>query len=127
MPRVNTTSLREEVSLLKKEYARLRDGSKLSPEVKMLLQSVFVLFDLVIAVFLEKSTKKTGKNSGLPSSQTEKDDTSVKGHRAGKRGRQEQGDTCENMRTVETVTVVQHLWRGAFRRAVPRARATHQD
>ena len=38
-----------------------------------------------MVVFLEKTTKKTNRNSGLPSSQVDKDETS-KGH-SGSRGK----------------------------------------
>jgi transposase len=72
----------------------------------MLFQSMLMLINLLIAIFLERTTKKNNKNSSKPSSQTEKDDSSTnKG--ANSKGKPEGNTTANNTRTVESVTVAQ--------------------
>jgi transposase len=61
---------------------------------------------LLIAIFLEKTTKKNNKNSNKPSSQTEKDESSIKNSGTNGKGKQENNTTATNTRTVETVTIV---------------------
>jgi transposase len=65
---------------------------------------MIMLFELLIAVFMEKQTKKDTRNSSLPSSQTDKDETSTHGGANGK-GKEHNGTLSENTRTVETVQV----------------------
>ncbi len=50
-----------------------------------LVNALLLLSKPTMVVFLEKTTKKTNRNSGLPSSQVDKDETS-KGH-SGSRGK----------------------------------------
>jgi len=40
------------------------------------MNSLLVVVELILSVFLEKKTRKNSKNSSLSSSQTEKDETS---------------------------------------------------
>ena len=44
---------------------------------------MLMLFELVLSIFMEKNSK----NSGIPSSQTEKDDTAVRSTGAHKKGK----------------------------------------
>ena len=76
MPSVNKQSLREEFDQLKKSFESLSSEGKVTPEVTSLFQTMILLFELLIAVFMEKKTKKNGRNSSRPSSQTDKDKTS---------------------------------------------------
>ena len=104
MPSVNKQSLREEFEHLKGEFKRLGAQGKLSQEAQALMNGMIVLFELLIAVFLEKTTKKNSKNSSLPSSQTDKDETTPESGAKGK-GKKQNDTACENTRTVETVEV----------------------
>jgi transposase-like protein len=104
MPSVNKQSLREEFEHLKGESTRLGSEGKLSQEAQVLINGMIVLFELLIAVFLEKTTKKNSKNSSLPSSQTDKDETTPENGGKGK-GKQQNGLQCENSRTIETLEV----------------------
>ena len=105
---VDRHSLREDFDACQKTFERLREEDEMSPAVIALVESMLVLMKLMVALFLEKTTKKTNRNSGLPSSQVDKDETS-KG-RSGSRGKgpgQEKTAT-DNTRFVtvdDTVTV----------------------
>jgi len=70
MPRVNTTSVKEELENLRGEYKRLSSEGKVSADTRLLINSLLVLLELLVSVFLEKITKKDNKNSSKPSSQT---------------------------------------------------------
>ena len=72
MGSVNTKSVREEAERIKSEFDLITANKKLDPQVSILIQSMFMLINLLISIFLEKTTKKTNKNSSKPSSQTKK-------------------------------------------------------
>ena len=106
MATVNKTSLRTEFQALKARFAALCADGKMSPEGRALFEAMLMLFELLPAVFMEKTTLKGTHNSGLPGSQTDPDETArrrpgVKGkgpdHRAAQGG--------STRRVVETRTV----------------------
>jgi len=105
MGRVNTQSVREEAERIKAEFQRIAANKKMDSEINMLMQSMFMLINLLIAIFLEKATKKNNKNSSKPSSQTEKDESSVTHPGTNGKGKQESDAVASNTRTIETVTV----------------------
>ena len=70
MPSVNKQSLRQEFDQLKKQFKQLSNDDKVTPEVGTLFQAMIMLFELLIAVFMEKNTRKNSRNSSKPSSQT---------------------------------------------------------
>jgi len=104
MPSVNKQSLREEFDQLKGKFEDLSKKSKISPEAIVLFQSMIMLFELLIAVFMEKKTRKNNRNSSIPSSQTDKDKTATESGTNGK-GKKQNGALSENTRTVETTQV----------------------
>jgi transposase len=104
MSTVNKLSLREEVERIKNEFDQLAREKKINPETRMLCQSMLMLINLLVSIFLEKTTKKTSKNSSIPPSQTEKDESSTQPGTNGK-GKHESDSTIDNTRTVETVTI----------------------
>ncbi len=104
MPSVNKQSLREEFEQLKGEFDRLSQGGKVTAEVGALFRAMIMLFELLIAVFMEKKTQKNHRNSSLPSSQTDKDETSTPGGTNGK-GKAHNGTVSENTRTIETIRI----------------------
>ena len=105
MATVNKQSLREEYGTLKAVFERLSSEGKMTAESRALFQAMLMLFDLLMAVFMEKSTKKNNTNSSKPSSQVPKDDTAV--NRPGTQGKGKAQDDVRssNTRTVETVRV----------------------
>jgi hypothetical protein len=104
MPSVNKQSLREEFDQLKEQFKQLSNDGKVTPEVGTLFQAMIMLFELLIAVFMEKKTQKNSRNSSKPSSQTGKDETSIQSKTKGK-GKEQNGALSGNTRTVETTQV----------------------
>ena len=105
MASINTTSVREELDRLKSEFKRQSSEQSLSSETKMLMSSMLTLLELICAIFLEKSTTKTSKNSSKPSSQTEKDETSLDHPGSKGKGKAERRQSAYNSRSIETTTV----------------------
>ena len=105
MSTVNGQSLREEAERIKAEFDRIAASKKIDAESKMLFQSMLMLINLLIAIFLEKTTKKHNKNSSKPSSQTEKDESSTTNAGTNGKGKKENNATADNTRTVETVSI----------------------
>lgn len=67
MASLNKTTVRTEVDKLKADFQKLSSDGKLSAEVLVLINSLMLILDLILAIFLEKTTVKTSKNfSYLP-------------------------------------------------------------
>jgi len=105
MGSVNKQSVREEAERIKAEFDRLSADNKINNETKMFIQSMFMLINLLISIFLEKTTSKNNKNSSKPSSQTEKDESSVTKKGTNGKGKQESDLTANNTRTIETIAI----------------------
>jgi transposase len=103
MARLEKASLREEFDALKGRFEHLCADGKLGTEARALIQALLMLFELLMAVFMEKRTAKNSRNSSLPSSQTGKDDDSASQSGAKAKGRGEPHTRSDNTRTVETV------------------------
>ena len=104
MAYVNKTSLREEFDHLKAEFERLSGAGKITPESRLLFTALLTLFEVMMAIFLEKTTKKGNRNSSKPSSQVDKDETaSVPGGHA--KGLAQDDTRFANSRTIERVEV----------------------
>src|SRR5277367_338112 len=96
MGTINQQSVREEAERIKIEFGRLSTEKKINSETKMLIQSMFMLINLLIAIFLEKTTKKNNKNSSKPSSQTEKDESALTKEGTNGKGKQESNAVANN-------------------------------
>ena len=105
MATVNKESLREEYGTLKVVFERLSAEGQMTVESRALFQAMLMLFDLLMAIFMEKNTKKNNTNSSKPSSQTPKDDTAVSQPGAKGKGKAQNDARSSNTRTVETVRV----------------------
>ena len=103
MARVNKTSLREEFEALKGQFERLCAEGKMAEESRTLFQALLMLFEVLMAVFMEKRTPKNSRNSSLPPSQTQKDDETAPRSGAKAKGQGFDHNGCANTRTVETV------------------------
>jgi len=103
---VNGQSIREEAERIKAEFDRIANNKKMDEESKILFKSMLMLINLLIAIFLEKNTKKTSKNSSKPPSQTEKDESSTTKNGTNGKGKLENNKLANNTRTVETVSLV---------------------
>lgn len=109
MASVDKTSVRNEVSRLKADFEKLCTEDKVTSEIKVLMSSMFMIIELILSIFLEKQTKKDNKNSSKPSSQTEKDETSITHEGSNGKGKKENNDLADNTRTREKVTLSQAL------------------
>lgn len=107
MSSVNKQSLREEFETLKAQFAHLCADGKMGSESRALFQAMLMLFELLMAVFMERRTTKDSKNSSKPSSQTAKDDTAVGQPGAKGKGKAENNVRSGNTRTVESVEVAE--------------------
>lgn len=105
MASINKTSLRAEFDGLKRHFEQLCAEDRMGPDSRALFQAMLMLFELLMAVFMEKHTPKNSRNSSLPPSQTGKDETATTpGTRS--KGRAQTATDCANRRTVETVEVI---------------------
>ena len=105
MATVNRESVREEAERIKSEFARISKSKKIDSEYQLLFHSMLMLINLLIAIFLEKTTTKNTKNSSRPSSQTEKDESAITHVGAKGKGKAESNTTANNTRTIESVTL----------------------
>ncbi|MCK4841748.1 MAG: IS66 family transposase [Methylococcales bacterium] len=107
MANLDKSTVRNEVSRLKADFEQLCTDGKISSESKVLMQSMFMIVELILSIFLERSTKKDNKNSSKPSSQTEKDESALD-HKGSKgKGKHENSGLADNTRTRESVTLSQ--------------------
>ena len=105
MANLDKASVRDEVSRLKADFDALYADGKVSPEVKILLKSLFMVVELILSIFMERQTKKNSKNSGLPPSQTGNDETSPPDTGSKGKGKDVGDDVANNHRSKETVTI----------------------
>jgi transposase len=105
MATVNKQSLREEFDSLKAQFERLSGEDKMPAESRALFKAMLMLFEVLMAVFMEKRTTKDNKNSSIPASQTAKDETAITRPGAKGKGPTQNGAHSSNTRTVETVQV----------------------
>jgi hypothetical protein len=106
MASIDKTSVRNEVSRLKTDFENLCADGKITPESKVLMNSLFMILELMLSIFLERKTKKDSKNSSKPSSQTEKDESSLSQHGSKGKGKAENGAVAGNTRVKERTRVV---------------------
>jgi len=104
MATVDKTSVREEIDRLKKEFEQLCSAGKVSSEIRVLMNSLLVIVELILSVFLEKKTRKTSRNSSIPPSQTDKDETSSQNPQSKARGKKVEGEVS-NTRIKKTITI----------------------
>jgi len=106
MAQVDKTTVRNEVSRIKADFEQLCSDGKITSEIKFLMNSMFMIMELMLSIFLEKKTKKDNKNSSIPSSQTDKDESALDPHQgSNSKGKQEKNISANNTRTVESITI----------------------
>ncbi len=77
MASLDKTTVRNEVSRLKADFERLSVDGTITGESQVLMNSLFMIIELILSIFLERVTRKDNKNSSIPSSQTEKDESAL--------------------------------------------------
>ena len=106
MATVNKASLRTEFDALKARFESLCAEGKMSPESRAHVDALLMLFELLMAVFMEKHTPKSPANSGLPPSQSPNDATARTRPGAKGKGPSYNEARCANTRTREHVRVL---------------------
>ena len=105
VPSINKTSVRHEISRLKADFDLLCSEGKVAGETKVIMNSMLMIIELMLSIFLEKTTKKDSKNSSKPSSQTGKDETALSQQGSNGKGKAENNRQVGNSRVRETVTL----------------------
>lgn len=105
MASIDKTSVRTEVGRLKTDFEKLCSEGKITAESKALMLGMFMIVELILSIFLERTTKKNNKNSSIPSSQTNKDDSSLDQRGSKAKGKHENDDLAKNTRVKESVTI----------------------
>ena len=128
MSSLDKTSVRDEVSRLRADFNRLGSEGKLSAESPAIMNSLFMIVELILAIFLERSS-----NSSKPSSKTPKDESALSHPGSNGKGKSENKDQADNTRVNETVTISPALTCDVYAqdlRGVPcidHESRTHQD
>jgi transposase len=104
MATLDKTSVRAEIDRLRTEFEQLCSDGKVSAETRVVVSSLLVVIELILSIFLEKKTRKNTKNSSLPSSQTEKDETARPQFQSKGKGKHVSGEV-NNTRVKETVSI----------------------
>jgi transposase len=101
--------VREKLDHSRREFEQLLRDGKLPVEATALIKGLMMLVEVLVAIFLERTTKKNNKNSSKPSSQTEKDESAKAVEGSNSRGKGESGERFSGSRTKEStrVSVVQ--------------------
>ncbi len=105
MASVDKASVREEVGRLKTDFQTLCAKGKVSAEIQVLMNSLFMIVELMLSIFLERKTRKTNHNSSIPSSQTDKDDTAIGYGGSNGKGKGGQSGRAGNTRTSQSTTI----------------------
>lgn len=105
MANLDKASVRTEVSRLKTDFEKLCAEGKITCESQAMMNSLFMVVELILAIFLERTTQKDTTNSSKPSSQTDKDESALSHSGSNGKGKPENKAPAQNSRTVETVTL----------------------
>ena len=66
MARINQASLRAQLDDCRAQLDAIKQKGEARVDTLALIHALFMLVDIVVAVFPEKTTPKTSRNSGLP-------------------------------------------------------------
>jgi hypothetical protein len=66
---VQKESLRKKIDEARSRTKLALESGKASPEIKVAVESMLLVLDFMVAIFLEKRPRKNSSNSGLPPSQ----------------------------------------------------------
>lgn len=105
MGSVNKVSVRAEFVGLKGQFEQLCARGRISAESRALFQALLTLFEVLMAVFMEKSTPKNSRNASVPPSQTPKDDETAAQPGTQSKGKDYDPLHARHTRTVETVAI----------------------
>lgn len=106
MASIDKVSVRSEVDKIKEKFHQLNTSGKINDEVSILMNSMLIIIDIILSIFLEKQTKKNSKNSSIPPSQTEKDETALSDSKRKNKRKSENDIIVNNARVKETVIII---------------------
>lgn len=110
MATIDKQSVRAEFDKIKVSFDEQVKAGKVSSEVATLFNTLMMLFNIILSIFMEKSTKKTSANSSIPPSQTTPDESSTTNNKPQTdEAKKKTVTVAGNTRTVETVTVLPAL------------------
>ena len=107
MASLDKSSVRHEVKRLKADFEQLSAAGKIPCESQAIMTSLFLIVELILAIFLEKTTAKNTTNSSKPSSQTEKDESALGHPGSNGKGKVAKKAAANNTRTLETLTLAE--------------------
>ena len=105
MANLDKSSVRNEVSRLRADFEQLCAEGKITSDSQVLMNSMFMIIELILSIFLERSTQKDNNNSSIPSSQTEKDESALGDPGSHGKGKKENSESAKNNRVKETVVL----------------------
>jgi len=103
---IDTINVRREVKRLKQEFGQLCSEGKASPEIRLVMNSLLIVVELILSILLKKITLKYSTNSSLPPSQIHKDETTLSNSANKGKSKKSYGELVSNTRSKETVTNV---------------------
>jgi transposase len=108
MATINKQSVRDEFDRIKASFDEQVKSGKVPAETAALVNTLIMLFGIILSIFMEKQTKKNSANSSIPSSQTDPDETTlVKNKKKQLKNADEiKVTTIANTRTVETIALL---------------------
>jgi transposase len=102
---VNRVGLRAEFEALKGQFEALCARGRISAEGRALIQALLTLFELLMAVFMERSTPKNSRNASVPPSRSPKDDETACRPGSQSKGPEQDLERARHTRTIETVAI----------------------
>lgn len=112
MASVDKQSIRAEFDKIKATFDEQVQSGKVSSETATLVNTLMMLFNIILSIFMEKNTKKTSANSSIPPSQTTPDNSSTTNKNKTNKDdekKKEEITTAGNTRTIESVTLLPAL------------------
>lgn len=97
--------VRSEVDKVKADFDKLCESGKVSAEIKILFSSIFMIMNLILSIFMERTTRKNNRNSSIPSSQSEPDTSTDYNSQSNSKGKNDNDDVASNSKTTETTSV----------------------
>ena len=105
MASVDKKYVRDEVDKVKADFDKLCESGKISAESKVLFSSMFMIMNLILSIFMEKTTRKNSKNSSIPSSQSDPDTSTDYNSRKKANKKDDNNDVASNSKTTQTTIV----------------------
>jgi len=99
---VDKKYVRDEVDKVKADFDKLCESGEISAQSKVLFSSMFMIMNLILSIFMEKTTRKNNKNSSIPSSQSEPDTSTNYNSRKKNSPKDDNNDVASNSKTTET-------------------------